>query len=634
MKKLDPSVRWDDGVSMTIPHIQELLTHAIARRKLLKLAAAGMFGVAALRYNSVQEVLAAGASSAAFASFTEIPHEYTEEARVPEGYAMQPVIRWGDGIFPDAPAFNPLAQTAESQLKQLGYNCDYVAFMPLPKDSINSQYGLLCVNHEYVLPHLMFPNVAKGQKEFTDDEVRVQMAAVGHSVVEVKRAKDGPWQVVKDSPYNRRISALGPVCELSGPVAGHARVQTEADPSGRKVIGTFANCAGGVTPWGTVITAEENFDIFFTGTVEDGPEKENHARMGMGKKTHHFWAKQDARFDVSKTPNEPNRYGWLVEFDPYDANSVPKKRTALGRFKHEAASIIINGDGRVVVYTGDDEANEYLYKFVSKKRFVKDRPNPDILDEGTLYVARFAMHGKMRWIPLEYGEAPLNEKNGFHAQADVLIEARRAAQLMGATPMDRPEDVEVNPVTSHVFVNLTNNIKRIQSSVVSPRTPNIHGHILEITPPRTINGIDHAQEEATWDIFLLAGNPIANDDAMYPNGVSEDGWLSCPDNMTFDNQGNIWIATDGMPETVGMADGLYVAACEGEVKARPRHFFNAPKGAEVCGPYFTPNNTTLFLSVQHPGDDDKASFANPSTRWPDFDPAMPPRPSVIAITKL
>lgn len=328
----------------------------------------------------------------------------------------------------------------------------------------------------------------------------------------------------------------------------------------------------------------------------------------------------------------------MVEIDPYEPTWVPVKRTALGRFKHEGATTAISHDGRVAVYLGDDERFEYLYKFVSDGRYDPNNraANRDLLDRGTLYVARFESTERMRWLPLVHGEGPLTAANGFHSQADVVIEARRAADLVGATSMDRPEDVEPHPQTGRIYVVLTNNNRRTASQVnaANPRANNRWGQILEIVPPNSNGRPDHAATECTWEFFLIAGDPEdAQQSARYQGPVSRNGWLACPDNVAFDAKGRIWIATDGQDDAAGLADSVYAADTSGPGRGITRLFFNAPRGAEVCGPCFTPDNRTFFVAVQHPGDEDGSSFEKPSTRWPDFDPALPPRSAVIAITK-
>jgi secreted PhoX family phosphatase len=398
-------------------------------------------------------------------------------------------------------------------------------------------------------------------------------------------------------------------------------------------VGTFANCAGGVTPWGTILTAEENFDDYFTGAYLPESHEARYRRYGIDTRTWYDWDKSEARFDMTREPNEPHRFGWIVEYDPYDPDSVPVKRTALGRFKHECATTVVNRDGRVVVFSGDDEVFEYVYRFVSDAVYTPGLPeaNRDVLDHGTLSVARFADDGTVRWLPLVYGEAGLTPENGFHSQAEVLIYAREAADIVGATPMDRPEDVEVNPVAGALYVVLTKNHEREAPNVANPRAANPYGHILELTPPGIRDELDYAAETWYWDAFLQGGNPEnPAHDAMYLAPVSARGWLANPDNVAFDGQGRIWICTDGQESSIGKGEGLYAADCSGAAKGATRLFFTAPRGAEITGPAFTPDSRTLFVSIQHPGEG--SSFRDPATRWPDFDPDMPPRPAVVAIT--
>ena len=485
----------------------------------------------------------------------------------------------------------------------------------------------MVVTHEYVNPDLMFA----GYKASTGTQTGIEMASIGGSVVEVAR-EGAAWRVVADSRYARRISVNTPM-EISGPAAGHDLLKTSADPSGRKVFGTLNNCAGGSTPWGTWLTCEENFNTFFGGDASKLPDPAAQKRYGVGRETNYNWWRHVDRFNLEKEPNEPNRFGWVVEIDPYDPASTPVKRTALGRFKHEGCTSALAKDGRVVFYSGDDERLDYVYKFVTSRPWhPTDRAaNKDLLDEGTLYAARFHDDGRIEWLPLVQGRGPLTAENGFASQADVLIKTRLAADLLKATPMDRPEDIETNPATGRVYVVLTNNGSRKADQVdkANPRAANAHGHIIEITPK---DG-DHGATEGTWSIFLLAGKPGQDPGARYHRATSDNGWLSCPDNIAFDGKGRMWIVTDGAPRAAGVADGVYATDTAGFGRALTRLFYQAPTGAEVCGPIFTPDDTTFFLAIQHPGEDKGSTFDRPSTRWPDYKDGMPPRPSVIAITK-
>ncbi|WBV41375.1 PhoX family phosphatase [Pseudoroseomonas cervicalis] len=627
--------------------IGELVERRLSRRAALR----GMLGAgAALSFAGellasaspamAQPSAAPAGQSGSSLSFREIAHQMTERDAVPEGYEIQTVIRWGDAVLPDAPAFDPQHQGADAQAMQFGYNNDFIEFFPLPQGSRSADHGLLTVNHEYTDPHLMFPGLAEedsARQNPTREQALTEMAAHGMSVVEIRR-ENGRWAPVEAGRLNRRITAETPI-RLSGPAAGHARLQTSADPTGRQVLGMLNNCAGGSTPWGTVLTAEENFNQYFGGAAAStGAQSAAYKRYGIVEKAGYGWHKHVARFSLDAEPNEPNRFGWIVEIDPYDPQSVPVKRTALGRFKHEGCTHAVSADGRVVFYSGDDERFDYVYKFVTARAWNPDdrAANRDLLDEGTLYVARFHEDGRLEWLPLVQGQGPLTAANGFASQADVLIETRRAADLLQATPMDRPEDVQPNPANGRVYVMLTNNTRRRPEQVdkANPRAANAHGHVIEMIPPGAgTDRVDHAATEGRWEIFLVAGRPGVDAGAQYHQGTSAEGWLSCPDNCAFDSKGRIWIATDGAPGTSKVADGLYAADTEGPGRGLTRLFYQAPTGAEVCGPCFTPDDQTVFLAIQHPGDDKGSTFANPSTRWPDFDAAMPPRPSVIAIVK-
>ena len=630
------------------PHLWDVADARLSRRGAMK----GMLATAAAtalpawftksRSHATPAALRTGAADGRSSlTFSEIDLKITPDHQVAPGYRADVLIRWGDPLWNDAPAFDPCNLRAADQWRQFGHNCDFIAFMPLARGSNASDHGLLCVNHEYTNPHLMWPGLTdQNRLGLTREQCEYEMAAHGHSVLEVRRA-DGRWTIVRDSPFTRRFTATSPVMRVSGPAAGHDRLKTNADPTGMNVLGTVNNCAGGVTPWGTVLIAEENIHKYFGGLVPKS-EARNCGRLYIGTLPLEFgWYQYFERFYMPNEPHEPNRFGWMIEFDPYDPGSMPAKRTALGRYKHEAAGVVLNRDGRIVVYCGDDERNEHVYRFVTRQRYNPDdrAANKNLLDEGALSAARFHADGTLTWLPLQFGEGPLTPANGFQSQADVLIECRRAADLMGATPMDRPEDVEPNPVTGSVFVMLTNSPKRSGEEVdaANPRAGNRFGHIVEMIPPDGPGAnADHAADRFRWNIFLLAGDP--NDPAqgaMYHPAVSRNGWLVCPDNAAIDHKGRLWIATDQgeFQRSNGVPDGLWATDVSGDGRALTRLLYVVPCGAEMCGPCFTPDGRSLFVSVQHPGEEPGSTLDAPSTRWPDFQSDTPPRPSVVVISR-
>ncbi len=574
-------------------------------------------------------------------TFEEIAHGADERHHVAKGYDADVLIRWGDPVAAGAPAVDPAQQTPARQAQQFGYNNDYVAFLPLPLGSSSSDSGLLWVNHEYTNTDLMFAGVDRKGANVTREMVEIELNAHGGSVVELRKS-GGKWQVVRDSRHNRRITMNTPM-RVSGPASGHERMKTSADPTGRLVQGTLNNCGGGKTPWGTVLTAEENFHQYFAGDPALTPEADNYRRYGVGRSVYTWWAQNVDRFDLAKEAREANRFGWVVEIDPYDPDAVPVKRTALGRFKHEAATCVVNKDGHVVVYSGDDEVNEYVYRFVTEGRYdPQDRgANMNLLDSGTLSVARFDADGSLTWLPLVFGQGPLTPANGFNSQADIAIDTRRAADLLGATKMDRPEDVEANPVTGAVYVMLTNNTQRTaeQVNAPNPRPKSEFGHIVALVPPGGRGAdADHAASRFTWTIPILAGDPEKPEvGARYGQGTSKNGWFGSPDNVAFDPRGRMYIATDqggAWPKT-GTADGIWACDVDGPAAYATRFLYRVPIGAEMCGPEFTPDGRTLFVAVQHPAADGvkDSTYDNPATRWPDFQPGMPPRPSIVAITR-
>jgi secreted PhoX family phosphatase len=425
---------------------------------------------------------------------------------------------------------------------------------------------------------------------------------------------------------------------ITGPAAGHHWMASASDPTGFRVHGTLNNCSSGRTPWGTVLTCEENFHQYFgnlNGMPPEDPRAAVHRRYGMPTgASERLWELYHHRFDIAEDPNEAFRFGWVVEIDPYDSSFVPKKRTALGRFRHEAATVKITADGRVAVYSGDDERFDYMYKFVSAGRYNPSsrQSNFELLDSGVLYAAKFNDDGTGSWLPLVYGRGPLTSANGFFSQADVVIQTRRAADLVGATPMDRPEDIEPNPVNGRIYCVMTNNNQRTETGVTgvdgaNPRPNNIHGHIIELTEA----GGDAAAESFTWDIFLLCGNPAVEEEGVYAAGydVSRISAISSPDNIAFDSSGNLWISTDGQTSTFRMNDGIFAVPTEGPERGYVRQFLSGVPGGEVASLAFTPNDTTLFVSIQHPGEG--GTFENSPSLWPDG--VLPPKPAVIAVVR-
>jgi secreted PhoX family phosphatase len=613
--------------------VSAVIEERLSRRDLLKGATA--LGAVSLMGGSLTACVAMRDQTI---GFTEIKHALVEGHEVAPGYSTQVVIRWGDPMFPDAPVWDPNRQTAAAQVRQYGMDNDFLAFMPLPYGSQNSEHGILCSNHERTPGVLMFPGLTpENVRQLTREQVEVQMASQGHDFIEIKRT-GGRWQTVTDSRYNRRFTPWNADFRIGGPAAGHARMRTGADPAGMTVRGTLNNCAGGKTPWGTVLSGEENLQSYFTGDASKGAEANAWKRYGINGRGSYVWGRYHDRFNLDKEPNETNRFGWVVEMDPYDPTSIPVKRTAIGRCKHEGATTAVSHDGRVAVYTGDDERMEYAYKFVTTGRFDPNNraANRDLLDDGILYAAKFNADGTMNWLPLVHGQGGLTAANGFHSQADVVIEARRAADVVGATPMDRPEDIEPHPVTGNIFVCLTYNERRTAQQVnpANPRDNNRYGHIIEIMPPVVNDKPDHTATTCRWDFFLQAGDPNKPEHrAKYGAGVSENGWLACPDNVAFDPAGRVWIVTDGQDDAIGFSDSIYAAETSGPRRGATKLFFNAPRGSEVCGPEFTPDGRTLFVAIQHPAEEKDSTFDRPSTRWPDFRPDMPPRPAVLAITK-
>jgi uncharacterized protein len=653
-----------------------LLAQRLTRRQILQTGAAiapmALAGCAPLASSD------AGSSKVAQLGFKPIRGSKADAIVLPPGYSYDLVIRWGESLFSSVPDLDATRlnegallapKAAEHQRGQFGQNCDAIHFFPLSR---RGDHGVLCVNNEYTDDALMFPGnpgfrgirdaATRGYVKQNPQVVAVAKAAQGVSIVEVKRER-GQWRFVKDSRYNRRITADTPI-SIGGAARGAALMRTKDDPAGERVFGTFSNCAGGETPWGTYLTAEENIQDYFANL--DALKTRNdidpfvidaHRRFRMWKaQSLYNWDVVDPRFDLAVTPTEPFRFGWIVEIDPLDPTSTPVKRTALGRFAHEGASPVIARDGRVAVYMGDDDKFEYVYKFISSSRFdARNRAaNRNLLDQGTLHVARFDASGKGQWLPLVFDpKGPLNAAAGFRDQADVLIKARMAAYLLGATPMDRPEDIEANPTIGRIYIACTRNENRTVApgavtyggreidtapNAANPRGANDFGHIIEISEAND----DHTSLEFSWEVFLLAGDPAGGRliadlsqvkaDSVYYAGYAqaEDlGPIGSPDNIGFDRAGNLWMVTDGaQPDRSN--NGCWVTPTAGPNRGRLQQFMSGPVGCEVCGCQFSPDDETLFISIQHPGEG--GTTAAPRSHWPDGGQTQP-RASVIAIRK-
>lgn len=569
-----------------------------------------------------------------------------DDVTVPAGYAWDTIIRWGDPILRGAPTFDGARQSPEAQAGQFGYNNDYLDIIETNRSGTRA---ILVCNHEYTNEAIMFP---PGTDPAT--VIRTAWAAHGMSVVELERRRRGDtWRYVPGARLNRRIT-LDTVFDVDGPAAGSPLLRTAADPTGRRVRGTINNCAGGTTPWGTVLSGEENFNQYFRAT---GTPRE--ARYGLsGSQDARNWRSLDPRWDATTAAyaNEPNRFGWIVEIDPFDPTSTPVKHTAMGRFKHEGANVVVNRDGHVVAYMGDDERFDYLYRFVSKEHYRPGRSARDrrhnlrLLSEGDLSVAQFTgdgfddgvSDGTGRWLPLtENGESVVP---GFTTE-EVLVYTRLAADALAAgdvqpTKMDRPEDVEPNPVNGRVYVACTNNTDRGKAGKEGPTEPNPRaankdGHVVEIAPA----GGDHTARTFSWNLILVCGDAASA-------GTYFGGWtgpvspISCPDNVAFDSAGNLWVSTDGQPSAIKLNDGLFKVPVSGPERGRVQQFLAVPAGAETCGPVVHDRDGSVFVAVQHPGED--GSWAAPQSRFPDYVPVggtaprgafAGPRPSVVQVTR-
>lgn len=547
-------------------------------------------------------------------AFKPIPIATDFTVHVPEGYEWKPLTRWGDALFSDAPAFDAdKGVPFKGSNRVFGENTDGMELFNI------HGHQVIAVNHEYVNPEINLPKEQEEQVKSAEDVLLLQQLQ-GVTVMEVTEGPDG-WAVVKDSPFTRRINNNTPM-KLTGPAAGHDLLKTEADPTGASVLGTLNNCGAGKTPWGTYLTCEENFNGYFGATDANAALPEAFARYGIEAESVYGYEKFDARFDLSKNANEPNRFGYVVEIDPSDATSTPVKRTALGRFKHENAACALARDGRVVVYLGDDERGEFLYKFVSAGIYVPGADTSKLLDEGQLYVAKFNEDGKGEWLALT------PEATGMTA-AEICIHTRQAGSKVGATTMDRPEWVAVNPRAIEAYCALTNNKNRAvkpnaggdETPAVgpNPRAENHFGQIVRWYPADE----DHAATGFQWDLFVMAGNPQVHKDAYAgSSNINAGNMFNSPDGMMFDSTGLLWIQTDGEDSNEGdfAGQGNNQMLAGDPATGRIERFLTGPNGGEVTGMTWSSDRRTMFVGIQHPG----GSFP---------DGAGLPRSTVIAIRR-
>jgi secreted PhoX family phosphatase len=619
------------------PHIQQMIDARVSRRRFL----GGTVAVAATSFfgGITAESLAAqggnGHTPRSRLGFHEVPPSTDDTIVVPPGYAWEVLAPWGTPLLLDAAEFaEDASNTAAEQALQVGFNHDGIHYFPLTP--FGNSRGLLVVNHEYTDASQIYSAV-QGSAITPDaqgrEKVAKALAAHGVSIIAIRRGPDGSWEVVHGEPYNRRITGTTPMA-FSGPVrADHPMLQSPVSPT---PLGTLNNCAHGVTPWGTYLACEENWNGYFGTADPTWARTPLEARYGVTAGGFGYnWHIAEPRFDLAVNRSELNHFGWVVEIDPFDPSSQPVKRTALGRIKHENAACA-ESRGRIVVYTGDDENGDYLYKFVGNAPWRQLRARGmSPLDHGTLYVAKFEADGTGEWLPLVHGVGPLTPANGWIDQADVLIRTRMAADVVGATRLHRPEWVAVHPRSNDVFVTLTNGTGN-NAAVNSNRDPNPYGHIIRF------NEATDSDMRFEWDVFLLAGDPAY--DAAVPALQSEFG---SPDGIWVDPSGIVWIQTDISNSSQNLAsrgydrignNAMLAASPEtGEV----RRFLTGPRGCEITGVIMTPDRRTMFINVQHPGESTtywNGLFGAPSTTNPSTVSSWPfsarPRPATVVIRKL
>ncbi len=607
---------WDEFDELRQPRADKsdfdaVVDRAISRRGFLGGVLAFGSGAAVFGSGVLGSATSARAASAVF-GFEPIGIATDFDIHVPAGFEWRPLVRWGDALFSEAKnAYSAVdGVPANMSDKVFGENTD--GMETFEKDG----HVLLAINSEYVNPKINLPAEAEGVPQ-TAEQVQMLKNMQGVTVVEVADQGED-WRVVVDSPFNRRITHDTQMT-MSGPAAGSDLVKTNADPAGMSPLGTMNNCGSGKTLWGTYLTCEENFNGYF-GTTQEREATAEEKRYGIGGEGRYAYEKFDPRYDLSVEPNEPHRHGWITEIDATDPNSTPVKHTALGRFKHENAEMVQAADGRIVVYMGDDERGEFMYKFVSNGTWAPGQPTAGLLSDGTLYVAKFNDDQTGEWLALT------PETTGMSIE-DILVFSRLAGSKVGATTMDRPEWIAAHPHRAEAYCALTNNKNRgVKTNAggdetpvggPNPRETNRYGQIVRWKP----EGGDHGAAKFAWDLYVMAGNPDVYDNAYGgSDNVTAGNMFNSPDGMAFSSDGLLWIQTDGDDSNEGDFAGmgnnqmLVGDPDTGEIA----RFLTAPNGAEVTGLTWTPDRKVAFVGIQHPGG-----------HWPDGEGK--PRSSVIAV---
>lgn len=587
----------------------------LVKRNLLKL---GLFTSLVPFLSSIKT---AYSKTTFFDEFIAIKANSFDKVTLPVGFNYSILCKWGDLLWDNIEKKKNWVSSSGHQKYAIGDNNDGMYFFN--KNNTN----LIAVNNEYSNIATIYSG-RKWKQPTTNDEITASMYAHGVSIFEVKKV-NSRWQVQKNSFFNRKITPFTKMT-FTGPGKGSPFVKTKYDPKGLNPLGTWNNCSFGKTPWGTYLTCEENFNYYFSSSNKNKINKKLKRYSIKSKDRGYNWFKVDDRFDITKEPNEPNRVGYIVEIDPWNPQSVPKKHTALGRLKHENAEVVLSNDSKLVVYMGDDEKGEYIYKYVSNNKYEKNNGASDLLENGILYVAHFEESGTGNWIEL-------NEKStGFDSLDKISIFTRDAATNTGATPMDRPEWIASNPFNAEIYCSLTNNKnrgikknlggKKMPNLGPNPREKNQFGQIIKIIPQQ----MDHESNQFKWEIFALAGNPRkfpANDLRSGSKNINGNNMFNSPDGLVFNSLGDLFIQTDGnysdTDEFSGMGNNQMLVARPNTKEIK--RFLVGPKECEITGLTWSGDKKTMFVGIQHPGELSGSNF-------PDFNGSLP-KSCIIAIEK-